>query len=216
MKIQYSIFNLIVTLFLSATCIAAVDCSTYDSDIALDINIKYGKIHYDNTKSNSQFPSKPYATTMGLTMSDLKQNFSADSHIVQTSDGSFCVSLKKVHANIGFPRIDIYIDKKYRPGTCNYNVIKEHEEYHARVQREGLQFFEPKIRQAIKIASKKIKAERAFSMDQAQAIASSMLDRIQRDIKPTMNFVQKRLTEENQVIDTPESYAAETKKCKRW
>lgn len=217
MRYEYNTLKIIVILFL---CFglknANATCDVYHSQPIINTKIDYGKIHYDNTKSNSQFPSKPYASTMGLTVSDLKQDMNADINIIPQADGSFCITLKQVNTYIGFPRIDVYIDKKYKPGSCNYNVIKAHENYHVRVQQEGLQFFETKIRQAVRIAASKIKAERVYSTDQAKSVASSMLSRMQNDIKPTMDFIKKRLVEENMVIDTPKSYAAETKKCKKW
>jgi len=217
MRFKYNVLEFFVTLFFVFIAQRAVaSCAGYTEPVQLDIKVNYGKIYYDNTKSNSQFPSKPYATTMGLTVTELKQNLRADTKVIPLRDGTFCVALDTIHIDLGFPRIDIYIDKKYRPGTCNYRVIKTHEEYHARVQQEGLKFFEPKIRKAFQIAARKLKSEQAFSESQVHALAESMLGRVMKDVKPTMDFVQKRLREENMVIDTPESYEAETKKCPSW
>ena len=214
---QYNIFKLFVILFfiLYAKSLMA-GCDAYISNPMVNVKTDNGKIYYDNTKSNSQFPSKPYSSTMGLTVSELKQNISGDVDLISQPDGTFCVVLKTVDAYVGFPRVDVYIDKKYKPGSCNYKVIREHENYHVRVQREGLDFFTPKIRQAIQIASKKIKTDQVFSESQAKSVAQSMFTRIQNDIKPTMDFVKKRLKEENMVIDTQASYEEESKKCPKW
>ena len=214
---KYSVLKLFVILFLSVGLKNAhASCDAYASIPTISTKIDYGRIYYDNTKSNSEFPSKPYATTMGLTVSDLKENMDTSVEVFPQEDGTFCVVLKQVNTYIGFPRVDVYIDKKYKPGSCNYNVIKAHENYHVRVQQEGLQFFEPKIKKAIRIAVRKVKPVRIRSIDQVNSTASAMLSQIQKDFAPTMNFVKKRLYEENMVIDTPKSYEAETKKCKKW
>lgn len=217
MEKKYSILKLFVILFLSVGLKSAnADCDTYASIPTINTKIDYGRIYYDNTKSNSEFPSKPYAATMGLTVSNLKENMDTSVEVFPQEDGSYCVALKQVNTYIGFPRIDVYIDKKYKPGSCNYNVIKAHENYHVRVQQEGLRFFEKKIKKAIRIAVRKVKPVRIRSMDQVNSTANAMLSRIQSDLVPTMNFIKKRLYEENMVIDTPKSYEAETKKCKKW
>ncbi len=217
MQYKYKPFWIFVILFLCfyTLCVQAA-CESYDSEPAIQLTMRYGKVYYDNTKSNSGFPAKPYASTMGLTVSEFKQDMNADSMVVPQKDGTYCVMIKQVNASVGFPRLDIYIDKKYRPNSCNYKVIKEHEEYHARVQQEGLKFFAPKIRQAFKIAVKKIKPEQAYSKEQAQNLATQMLLKVRQEVTPTLDYVQKKLTEENMVIDTNESYESETKKCKKW
>ena len=150
MEKKYSILKLFVILFLCfGVKNAKAGCDAYNPQPIVKTKIDYGKIYYDNTKSNSQFPSKPYASTMGLTVSDLQQDMDGNVDIIAQKDGTYCVILKEINFYIGFPRIDVYIDKKYKPGSCNYKVIKAHENYHVRVQQEGLQFFEPKIKKCV-------------------------------------------------------------------
>ena len=153
---------------------------------------------------------------MGLTVSDLKRQTSADTQILSNNRNNFCVYIEQLNVDVGYPKIDVYIDKKYRPGSCNYNVIKDHENYHVRVQQEGLKFFAPKIKQAYQIALNKIKPQFAYTQNDAQMIAENMIKRIEKDVDPLMEYVQQRLREENAVIDTDEAYVKDAKKCRKW
>ncbi len=215
---QYSAFILHVTFFLGLSAflpLKAADCSMYQRPVTVRVNIHPGTVRYNNSLSNSQFPSKPYASTMGLTVAQLTINMQAKSFVREDSTGA-CIGLDELTVNVGFPKIDVYIDKKYRPGTCQYNVIKEHENYHVRVQQEGLTFFGGKIEEAFQIAANKIKPRSLSSPGQAQSILNQMVAQVKKDVDPLIKFVEKRLREENEVIDTYEAYLETSKKCKKW
>ena len=210
---KYKLFLPIVILFLSLSVHA--QCPDMGKP-KLDINFKYGKIFYVNDKSSKDFPGEPYSSVMGLTVTNLKNKASASIKMQQIGKNSYCFLLSKLNIEIGFPRIDIYIDKKYRPGSCNYKVIKEHENYHARVHQEGLKFFSKKIEEAYKIALNKLRPVEFRSEDGAQQISLQMIKQVGEEVQPLLYYVQKRLTEENLVIDTSSSYEAESKRCPNW
>ncbi len=213
MKNKYKLFLLIViTFFTSLGWAACPDAPTP----RLNIKFNYGKKNYINNKSNDQFPQKPHKNVRGLTVTDLQRKTSGDTEIRQVAPSAYCVSLERLNVQIGYPKVDIYIDKKYRPESCNYKVIKEHENYHARVQLEGLKFFEPKIKEAYKIALEKVKPIETGSKESANQAASRLIQQIESEVAPLINYVQQRLVEENMVIDTDDSYAEESKKCKNW
>lgn len=214
MRFKYSIFLSFVIIFFTLPCFGGICDNVPPSK--LNIRFNYGKVSYINNKSNSQFPQKPYSTVMGLTVSDLKRQTSADTQILSNNRNNFCVYIDQLNVDVGYPKIDVYIDKKYQPGSCNYNVIKEHENYHVRVQQEGLKFFAPKIKQAYQIALNKIKPQFAYTQNDARMIAENMIKRIEKDVDPLMEYVQQRLREENAVIDTDEAYIKDAKKCRKW
>lgn len=213
MRYKYNFFLLVVILFL---CIPAFAECPKSSRPILDIEVNYGKIHYIHTKSSKDFPGKAPPTAMGLTVTDLQSRASGEAKVQSNQEGNLCVSLYKMKVKIGFPSVDIYIDKKYKKGTCNYKVIKEHENYHARVQQEGLKFFTPKIKEAYKIAANKVQPVEISSPDEAQEISGQMVRQVEAEVAPLIEYVKKRLQEENMVIDTEESYKEETSKCPSW
>ena len=213
MRYKYNFFLLVVILFLCVPAFA--ECPKAGSPI-LDIQIDYGKIRYIHTKSSKDFPGGAPATAMGLTVTDLQSRASGEAKVQSNREGNLCVSLHKMKVKIGFPSVDIYIDKKYKKGTCNYRVVKEHENYHARVQQEGLKFFTPKIKEAYKIAANNVKPVEIASPEEAERISSQMIWQVEKEVTPLIEYVKKRLHEENMVIDTEESYKEETSKCPSW
>lgn len=215
MKYKYNIFLSFVIIFFACICQADSLCDNVPA-ATLNIHFSYGNVSYINNKSNNQFPQKPYSTVMGLTVSDLKRHATADTQIISNARDNFCVYIKQLNVEVGYPKIDVYIDKKYRPGSCNYNVVKDHENYHVRVQQEGLKFFAPKIKEAYKIALNKIKPQSAYTEQDAKRVAENMIYRIEKDVEPLLDYVQQRLREENAVIDTEEAYIKDAKKCKKW
>ena len=214
---RFFVFVICFFAFFAQGALAADDCESEQLTLPfIDVKFDYGKVTYNNKKSNKEFPAMPYDQTRGLTVTNLSQNLMADSWVKRRSDGKYCIGLKRVSGTIGFGTIDVFIDKRYRPGSCTYNVIKEHEKYHVRVQQEGLKTFTPKIKKALQIAANKQKPRLVSSPQQLQQQANQMLVSVQKEIAPLMNYVQKQLKQKNAVIDTDDSYKAETKRCKSW
>ena len=213
MKNKYKLFLPIVIIFLGFSAMA--ECPNMGKP-KLNIQFKYGKVHYINNKSSSGFPGNAGPNATGLTVSDLKTNVSGETKVMTAKNGSQCITIGKLDVSVGFPRIDVYIDKKYRPGTCNYKVIKEHENYHVRVYQEGLKFFSKKIKEAYQIALNNLKPVELISGMDGQDIANKMLDQIEKDVQPLNDYVMKKLIEQNLVIDTEDSYQQETDRCPEW
>lgn len=204
-----------VIVFLCAGTINSFAQCTNMPKPSVHVAINTGQVTYNNKLNREQFPAKAYAETMGLTVTQLISTMDADTVFKQKGQRG-CVALKNVRVEIGFPKIDVYIDKKYKPNSCQYNVIKEHENYHVRVQQEGLKFFSDKIKEAYKVAAEKLDPVSVTSPQEATTAANKMLEQIKKDVTPLITFVEKRLREENAVIDTEEAYRDTSKKCKRW
>ena len=158
----------------------------------------------------------PYSTTMGLTTARLKTEIQASNFVQQINSSTVCLGLKKLKITLSFPEINVYIDKKYRPGTCQYRVIREHENYHVRVHQEGLKFFAKKIKEGFTVAANKILPIQLSDPQEGKTAFESMIQTIQNDVSPLLNYVEKRMEEENLVIDTKTSYENEAKKCPSW
>ncbi len=215
MKYYKIILNLVILFFTVASTESFAQCSSYQRTPTVRVNFNYGQVVYDNTKSNKEFPAMPYDSTMGLTSAQLVNQVSATSYNIQLPNGTVCVGLDSITVHIGYPQINVYIDKKYRPGSCNYNVIKAHENYHVRVQQEGLKFFSGKIEEAYQIAAKKTKVK-AVAAQNAQQTLNNMVSQIKNEVEPLLSYVEKRMVEENLAIDTQSSYQKETAKCPKW
>ena len=216
MKTKYKI-ALFLTCLLGTTSSLWAQCASYKKTPFVQVNVNYGKIFYDNTKPNTEFPVEKYDKNVrGLTHCELKTSAEIKPFIKDIGKGRYCVGVEKLTVNTGFPRIDVYIEKKYKPGTCNYTVVKNHENYHVRVQQEGLKFFSGKIKKAYQIASNNIEPRLVTSESEARNAVKNMLEQITKATQPTVSYVTEQLKIKNKAIDTEESYTQETKKCPNW
>ena len=210
-----------IVLFFICFCAVAgplrAQCAPYKRIPLVQVDINYGKIFYDNTKANKDFPMEKYDKSVrGLTVCELKTSAEIKPFIKTIGKGQYCVGIEKLSVDIGFPQIDIYIEKKYKPGSCNYTVVKTHENYHARVQQEGLKFFSGKLKKAYQMAAQNIEPRLVTSESGAKAALREMIGQITTTTQPTISYVSEQLKIKNKAIDTEESYTEETKKCPKW
>ena len=178
-----------------------------------------GTVRYQTHLSRDEFlkkaPTKMSPNTLGMTVSKLKITGNAEPDI-QTGAGQICVQVKKFNLVLGYDIIDVYIDKKYKPGTCEYEVVKEHENYHVRVSQEAMLFFKPNIDEALKKAVSKLKPVYVHSQADAQRAFENQFKQVVQDIQPLLDHINKKIAEKNYIIDTPESYMETTKLFKNW
>ena len=126
------------------------------------------------------------------------------------------MGVSKINFEIGFDKFNVYIDKKYGYGTCERRVIKEHEDEHVLIYKEGMRFFAPDIKKAIRQAVKELKPQEVNSEAMAQRIFEEQAKQVVNKVQPLLNHINKKLEEKQGAIDTPESYARSNKKCKNW
>lgn len=200
----------IFSLKASAVCLNRTD---------YEIKVKANPAKYVTNLTREQFLRKSNQAvnpnTLGLTT--VSFNVAVESEPYAEPDGpAMCVGLKKVVLTFGYDDLTIYIDKKYKPGSCQYKVIKEHEEYHASVAKEAVPFFKSDIRkQLIKVLAK-LKPERVFSQYDGNELIARQTNQVMQDMQPLIKHINKVIADKNYRIDTPESYKKTTALCKKW
>lgn len=183
------------------------------------VDTKTGTVRYITHLSRADFlrnaPQRMSPNTLGMTVAKLGVNGSAQPSVQQ--DGrSACIQIKEMRLTIGYDTLDVYIDKKYKPGSCEYEVVKEHENYHVRVSQEAMMFFRPDIEKALQTALSHIHPETVYSQVDAQKTFERQFNQVMREIQPLIDHINRKIAEKNYIIDTPESYAATTALCKNW
>ena len=184
------------------------------------VSASTGFVRYITHLSRDEFlrnaPQKMSPNTLGMTVSRLGVTGSADPEVQRTERNLFCVQIRSVHLTIGYETLDVYIDRKYSPGTCEYEVVKEHENYHVRVSQEAMMFYRPDIERALERALSHIDPEYASSNDDIQRIFNKQFDRVMAELQPLITFINNKIAEKNYIIDTPQSYAETTALCENW
>ncbi|MGN1062819.1 MAG: hypothetical protein ACI4QM_00640 [Alphaproteobacteria bacterium] len=184
----------------------------------ITVRANQGRVKYVTSQSRKEFiakfPGTP-DTTLGLTVAALGVKISGIPRIQQNAH-QVCVNLKEVTFEIGYDVIDVYIDRKYKPGSCEYRVIRDHEDYHVAVYRKAMTFFQPDIEKALRASVKKMSPVSVTTQAEAERILSQQFNQIQKDIAPLLKHINSKIAQKNAAIDTPESYAAANALCKNW
>ncbi len=188
------------------------------NDVKIKFRLKPGKVVYNHSLSKNEFYRySPYPVpknTLGLTVSELQIKAQGIPY-VKPDGNRYCIGISEVVFEIGYDQIDVLIDKKYRKGSCPYDVIKKHEDYHVRVSQEALTFFQKDIKKELRKAVRRIRPEHAYSSTRADQILKKQFDRIMLKLQPLINHINNKINEHQAEIDTPESYRKETLKCPR-
>ena len=207
----------VLSLFLSQN--ASAFCDTLNTRVNITTNP--GNVQYITTKSRSEFIKGSNQVvspnTLGLTVSNLTIWGSARSNI-ERLDKQICASLGVLNFKMGYENGDlkVYIDKKYKPGSCEYEVIREHENYHVAVAQQAMLFFKPDIEKKIHEIVGKMRPQIVRSEKEINQVIQAQFDQIISELKPLIDHINKTIAEKNAKIDTPESYAQTTALCKNW
>jgi hypothetical protein len=151
------------------------------------------------------------AVTRGLTSSEIQATARYEL-LEQTSPKSGrCTALSKVTARFAIPTATVRIDRRYRPGSCEYSAVLEHEQEHVRITRETLQRWEDRMRQ------------------QLASALTSWRDRwlpaaVEREIKAAVDHaianlvrqIQADADRQHAAIDMPAAYENVRRRCSGW
>lgn len=189
------------------------------NNIEVVIRARPGKVVYDHSLSRHQFqsvsPVPVSPNTLGLTLTNLKISASGIPYL-KKEQNRYCIGIQKVVFEIGYDNIKVLIDKKYPVNSCPYRVIKEHENYHVAVSQQGMVFFKKDIEKALKDAVSELRPEYAYSETRAEQIMQKQFDTVLKRINPLVDHINRKITEKNYEIDTPESYRKTKMLCPKW
>ncbi len=200
-------------------------CSASRSQVPVNLNINYGEVEYLHDLKHSSFArylrremdmkAKLAQTVRGLTVAEASFGIQGNAEVTKMGN-RYCVRLANVDITFGYSRIVVLIDKKYKEKSCEYKVIKEHEDTHVYLNRQVLTEFAPRIKQKVNEIAASIPPRVEYTKVRAEKALSEMLAKVQEAVKPDMAEFRILQDERNQAIDTKENYRATTNMCDRW
>lgn len=212
---KYILILLIVSFFWVQN--ANAFCKSADTLVFLETDP--GTVEYRTDLSRNEFlklhKGKVSPNTLGLTVVRLEASSVADPFLKQKGNNA-CVGVRKIFVKIGYDTLRVYIDKKYRKGSCEYKVIRDHENYHVRVAKEAVHFFRPDIEKALKKAVRRVKPVIVHSQAEVQSAFEKQVRQIMDEVQLVINHMNAKIAEKNYQIDTPESYRETTALCSNW
>ncbi len=147
---------------------------------------------------------------LGVTSYSLITEFAIPVITQQMEDGSFCASVDKVNANIGYREVTVHVAKEFPQGSCAFRHIYEHELKHIAVNRQVLEEYSVKMREKISAYMKLYGVRRVADPKYAEKL-------LKDDVAKILNEMSSSMSEENRrrqrLIDTPEEYAKNSTAC---
>jgi hypothetical protein len=127
--------------------------------------------------------------------------------------GKVCLYVSKVDVNFAVdPKI--YIAREYRPGTCHYNAVLEHEKKHVRVDRDIVNKYTKIIVRGVNSALKQVGyAHGPYDSAQLPALQkriSGIIESVIQQYAANMNAEREALQKK---VDTIEEYRRVDAQC---
>ena len=185
----------------------------------VNVRTRPGNPQYITQFSREEFLKKANVQTstytLGLTVAKLDVSIESKPSIKEQL-GQICVGISEVNIEMRYPKLTVYIDKKYAPSSCEYQTIKEHENYHVAVAQQALTFFRRDIEDAAAKALSRMSPKLVYSRNDIPPAVTKQVNTITAAIQPVVDHINKKLVEKNQAIDTKEMYQQTTAVCKNW
>ncbi|MDP6804979.1 MAG: hypothetical protein QF902_06560 [Rhodospirillales bacterium] len=150
---------------------------------------------------------------VGLTLADLELDFRIEVRARPLSKARFCTELARVDATLGYRSLDVYVARRYRRGTCEYEQVLDHENHHVAIFRDGLMQYGPRVRDALERTSR---AQAPLVTSAPGTGAERFKDRLHNQLAPLFRDMNRALDRAHATLDTAENYRAEQRRCANW
>jgi len=150
---------------------------------------------------------------LGLAYTKMRPDLRVRVSAREERKGTFCIVLTEVKMAFDTVSSVVFVDRKYRPGSCEYRAILEHEMEHMTINRRVLGKYKTLLEQRLERKSANIRPFKTTSM---QAGAEIVSNRLMADMKSLIDEFFEVRQRENNKIDTRNSYAVVKRKCNNW
>ncbi|HEC90886.1 MAG TPA: hypothetical protein ENI55_04390 [Alphaproteobacteria bacterium] len=150
---------------------------------------------------------------LGLTLSELRVEMRISTRAYPTGQGRYCAVPASVDIDLGYPKFTIYVDRRYRRGSCEYRAISEHEERHVAIYQNRLDRLISWVRESMAREISRIKPVIAVSPGDG---AEKIKRRLGRKLAPLIKRLQRATDAGNREIDSRTSYVRVQRRCRNW
>jgi hypothetical protein len=203
--------------FISFLCLsfAGVPACAQEAGIKSEVELEYGDPSYRSVSSGElrksvELPER--GMIMGMTVAKLRNLSSVE--LGEGANGCFPVTALKISLGYTF---EILIDDRYKPGSCEYEAIAEHELGHVRIYREELEYYGKLIDDELLISSLNMTEVCSGGLDR-RALRESAKTIVKDDER--VNLLLARLDasvrEKNEKYDSEEEYLRVKAECQNW
>ncbi|HNY25149.1 MAG TPA: hypothetical protein PKJ33_01195 [Alphaproteobacteria bacterium] len=181
--------SLLFVIFSLSAWADDVDCLSYKLNPKIELETP------DWTKEVVQ-PLKPMDLLHGDVIATLDENYDIIGDTTSIEDG-FCISLKSVHATIGYSDFLVKIDSSHIPESCAYNAVLAHEDEHIRAYLSVIDNYQEKIIKSVYSAANSIMP--VFVSDESQI--DGALDLLNKKMQehPDLILINQKIQAEQEI-----------------
>jgi hypothetical protein len=215
--------GLILSLGVAYPVAAQNACPPPSNAPSVSLRVKPGTVVVNNGHSRQGLQSQRASQAaprlakgwapVGLTATETEFSMNLRVNAIPDGRGRYCGYLDTVNATVGYDRLTVYIARRYRPGSCQYNSIMEHEILHVLVFRRALERYAPRLERRLETLAARQRPILAASPKQVAALYK---ERLFRDIQPLIKEMHRQQDSSNAKLDTPENYKREQTRCAEW
>lgn len=217
---RFSITAALAAILFVFPAIASASCMASASAPALSVAMKDPPVNYRfdldsaalaKIANENGMPGLKGEIPFGLTIGryDLEVTVNTDS----MRDGSgYCAQVRAAHVEIGLKQLDVIVDRRFAPGSCERQAVLDHEAQHVEVFREAVNYYLPALERALAQTSLPLNVHVANRNEARAAYLGPITD----SLKPIFAAINGRARDGNMQLDTPERYAAVFKRCSHW
>ncbi len=186
------------------------------SQIVGEITYKTGNTRSDLKRIQQRHGKTATASgwfPLGLTLSELRVEMRISTRAYPTAGGRYCATPDQVDIDLGYPKFTVYIDRRYRRGSCEYRAISEHEKRHVAIYRQQLD-------RLISWIQKRMAREISRMAPVVAVSPKYGAEKIKRQLGLKLTLLLKKLQRAtdagNREIDSRTSYVRVQSRCRNW
>lgn len=188
--------------------------SGYDIDIVLDIPPPTLNEDLDTKTLTRVVAGETSGSILGLAAAQIGMSTQFEARFAPNGK-NYCYWVDSVELTLTISRLDVFVSADYEPGSCEYNVIFDHEQEHVEVYQDVVrkygQRFEFELTSLLipKAHSPKLVRDR----ERAQNDTKDLFERL---LTPIVKQLEKEINREQGKIDTVQEYRRLHRKCRNW
>lgn len=230
MKKLFFILTFSIFLISAFTIVGRASAASDKKDVCSSIKVNpeivfttsYGKLKYDFSYNQQGLTTlgKKYGIlekglfASGLAVVGVNWEISVNTISRVVNDYDICVVPTSVTVFIGYQDPTIFIANQLRAGTCEYNVVVRHEQTHHQINKAALEYFIPKLKEAITAIAQNIKPYHIDSASKIDDATTKLTDAYITEIEPLVYNFKTELMHEQGKLDNHTNYKLEGDLCR--
>lgn len=125
----------------------------------------------------------------------------------------YCYSAKELNIEIGYVQHTVFIPRIYGRHSCEYKVVRAHENKHAAYNRRAMRDFGSKVEARLQQELAKTGAIPVRNKEDGLSAYGKVVNKV---LSALLNEMHRTYNPYHEQIDTPENYRKEAAKCEKW